>query len=320
VTAVWSRVRPEGFNVECWQGHFGTVDWTQRRIYSICRDFSGFWFESLDLRTLALTTQQLDTSPPQSVVSLLHPVLGKLWAVEGGLGEVYQIDLDTGAIQPLGGGPDPRSNAGAALYWNPITGRIGSFGGYGFLKVNNARHEFDQVLGKWTEVSNQPAGHLPWPRVTGRPLFSGPDPAKLFLVGGNGSPLGLQSVESKGLRGYNSQFYNLDDVWELDLRNNRWTEVLANGCFSIPPEGSRIAFYHPALQAIVFLAPVGQGDPKASRVTCWMIRPGIDRKPLAIAQRGDSSRLGHPWTHAFDPATQKLLILAEDGVFTVSFA
>jgi hypothetical protein len=317
-TAVWRRVRQTGFNVECWQGNFRTVDWARRRVYSVCKDFSGFWLETLDLNTFTLSTRKLNASPPQSVNCFLHPVSGKLWAVEGGLGEVYEIDVDTGAVRSLGGGPDPKLNSGPALYWNPVTGRVGSFGGYGALKVNNSRHEFDEALGRWIEVTNQPAGHLPWPRALGKPLLNGLDPAHLFLAGGSGSPSGVQGAQAKGLRGYNSQFYNLDDIWELDLRANRWTELLSNGGFPIPPQGTRVAFFHPGLRAIIFLAPVDQGDPQASQVTAWMIRPGIDPKPVPIAQQGETSRLGNPWTYALDPATQDLLLLAEDGIFVVT--
>jgi Protein kinase domain len=260
-TAVWRRLSSQGFNVEAWNGEYATADWARGRLYSVCRDLSGFWFHTFDLRTFGLSTRKLEVLPPQPVSSLLHPVSRKLWAVEGGLGEVYEIDVDTGRVRSLGGGPDSRRNAAPALYWNPVTGRMGSFGGYGFFKVNNSRHEFDEAAGQWVELANQPANHLPWPRQAARPLFADDDPTRLFLAGGSGSPTGVQGQEIQGLRGFDSQFHQLDDVWELDLRTDRWTEVLPNGRFPIPPslQAQREVFYHPWLRAIVYLFPIRQG-------------------------------------------------------------
>lgn len=319
-TVVWSRLRKEGFNVEAWEGHSGTADWARRCIYSVCRNFRGFWLSELNLTTFELRTRKLDVLPQEPVVSLLHPVSGKLWAVEGGRGEAYEIDVESGKVRTLGGGPDPRLYYHASLYWNPVTGRIGSFGGYGHYRVNNRRHEFDEALGKWVEMKEAPAGPLPWPRANdGRPFFAGADPARLFMEGGGGSPSGEEGVEVKGLRGFVSQFHELDDVWELDLRNNRWTEVLPVGRFPTLPRGVRAAFYHPQRKAIMFLMPVAEGDPMSAKVMAWLVRPGVDRKPVPLRQEGDSSRLGKIWAYTLDPRSYELLLLAADGIFRIRF-
>jgi hypothetical protein len=319
-TAVWRRLWG-GFNQEAWGGHFGTVDWARGRLYSLCRDLSGFWFHTVDLNTFGVSSRSLEALPRDPVDSLLHPVSGNLWAVEGGLGDVYEIDVDTGGVKSLGGGPCQRRNFGAALYWNPVTGRLGSFGGYGFFKVNNSRHEFDEAARQWVELSNEPATKLPWPRRNSRPFFRGDKPTRLFLEGGSGSPLGEQGKEVKDLRSFNGQFHNLDDVWELDLRNNRWTEVLPNGLFPVLPQpaGVRTVFYHPVLKAIIFLVPAVLGASKPSKVTAWLLRPGLGRKPLPLAQEGELSHPGSAWAYTLDPRNHELLLFGNDGIFSVSF-
>ena len=37
---------------------------------------------------------------------------------------------------------------GDAFYWNPVTRRIGTFGGYGYFRVRNGRVEFDVEKGE----------------------------------------------------------------------------------------------------------------------------------------------------------------------------
>lgn len=285
-TAVWRRLR-DPLNLEAWRGHFGTVDWTRGRLYSLSRELTGLWFHTVDLHTFDVSSRSLEALPREPVDSLLHPVSGNLWAVEGGLGDVFEIDVDTGAVKKLGGGPCLRRNFGAALYWNRATGRLGTFGGYGFFRVNNTRHEFDEASRQWVEQRNEPAHKLPWPRTNGRPFFLGEEPDRLFLEGGSGSPLGEQGKEVSNLRCFNGQFHNLDDIWELDLRNNRWTEVLPNGLFPMVPHtaGVRPVFYHPVLKAIVVLVPAALGAPEPGHVTAWLVsvRPGRDRRPQQLA-------------------------------------
>jgi hypothetical protein len=320
--AVWRRVGSRGFSVEAWNSIYFPVDWTRGCLYSVCRDMSGFWFHTFDLRTFELRTRKLDVLPPQDVCSFLHPVRNQLWAVEGGLGEVYEIDVENGKVRGLGGGPDPRRNACPALYWNPITRRMGSFGGYGFMSVNNARHEFDETAGKWIAMSNEPAGRLPWPRHCAYFLFDKATPTRLFLVGGGGSPTGVQGQKIQGLQGFDGRFHQLDDIWELNLRDNRWTEVLPPGRFpaSPLPLQQRAVFYHPRLRAIIYiLGRYFQGEQGGGTASVWLVRPGVDNRPLPVAQKGEMSRLTAVRAFTFDPVKEELLILAEDGIFSVSF-
>ena len=168
-TAVWHRVRKQGFLVESWAGHAGTVDWKRGKMYSICQDVSAFTLHTLDLKTFELTSRKPTFAPNDEVASLLHPISGKLWAVPGGRGEVLEIDVDSGQVRQLGGGPNTKEYCHAALYWNAFTGRIGSFGGYGNFRVRNSLHEFREETGEWVETQAAPGTKVPWPRSGPRP-------------------------------------------------------------------------------------------------------------------------------------------------------
>lgn len=322
--AVWRRLRP-AFNLESWQGP-NLAHWGKGRLYSVCCELTGCWFHSVDLETFAVKTRALHGLPQASFISLLHPASGKVWAVEGGLGDVYEIDPETGTVEGLGGGPCERKNAGAALYWNPVTGRLGTFGGYGYFAVNNSRHEYDPATRTWLPMINLPTSNIPWPRLSGRSFFPPAEPLaeqpiRIFLEGGNGSPSGKQGVRTENLRGFNGQFHNLDDIWALDLKNNRWTEVLRNGLFPMPPQalGERMAFYHPLLQGIVAIVPAILDGLPPRKVSSWLVRPGLDRKPIQLAQEGEVSQLGSAWAYTCDPRNHELLMFGHDGVYRIAF-
>ena len=140
---VWRRVRQKGFNAELWQGHLGTVDWARERIYSLALGHDGCVFESLDLKDFTLEQKLVPDGPRQDVSTILHPQTRELWAIEGGRGEVFALNPKTEQLRRLGGGPDTGRYYGARTYWNPVTQRVGVFGGYGLFAVTNERSEFD---------------------------------------------------------------------------------------------------------------------------------------------------------------------------------
>src|SRR5208282_4841530 len=120
---VWRRVRQKGFNVEAWEGNMGTVDWTRRRMYSLVLDSRGLVFESMDMNQFTVEVKVIPGGPKVRVSTILNPQTRELWAIEGGRGEVFVLDLETEKLRSLGGGPDSRRHYGARTYWNPVTQR-----------------------------------------------------------------------------------------------------------------------------------------------------------------------------------------------------
>ena len=60
---VWRRMRQKGFNVESWQGHMGTADWTRGRLYSLAFDSNGLVLESVDMNQFTLEVKVIPGGP-----------------------------------------------------------------------------------------------------------------------------------------------------------------------------------------------------------------------------------------------------------------
>ena len=161
-------------------------------------------------------------------------------------------------MQPTGGGPDTRRRYGARTYWNPITRRVGVFGGYGMFAVRNDRCEFDAAAGGWLELEPDRRDTDLWPRQA--PILV-PDATgkRIFLVGGVGNPTGKQGDIVRGLPAFNSQFHILDDVWELDpsfsLFSLEWAEGLCYELFTGSGFQNRMRSSQAAVRRPVIVAP-----------------------------------------------------------------
>jgi hypothetical protein len=311
----WRQIRQRGFNVELWEGHAGTVDWLRRRILSVAIDGTESVFESVDLDSFKVMVSPLRDGPKKVASSILHPEKRKLWAIEGGRGEVFEVDPETLAVRRLGGGPDTRCHYSASTYWNPVMRRVGVFGGYGNLAVRNDRSEFDSNSGTWVQIEPDRPNSGPWRRIAIVPLAADVDGRRIFLVGGRGSPSGKQGDLVKGLRAFDSQFHFLDDIWELDLTKNSWRQLLPLG--HLDARRLKAAVYLPNIKGLLLFHGMALGDQPGGAVV-KLLRPGVDQKPLDLPMKGPGSRMSRIWVAVADPKSEEVLLLAEDGVFRLS--
>jgi serine/threonine protein kinase len=313
---VWRRVRQKGLNVESWQGHSGTVDWVRGRIYSFAVDGRGDTFQILDLKSFDLVSRSIPGGPTQSVSTLFHPHLRELWIIEGGRGEVFALNPETLALRSRGGGPLDERHFATRTYWNPLTGRVGIFGGYGHLSVCNDRSEFDPVSKSWVEVEPDREDSGPWRRTCGIPLAPNSAGNKLYLVGGCGSKSGKQGERMENVPCFTGQFHMLDDIWELDLRANAWRCLLPLGSFD--PLRIKATAYFPQIDGLVIIEGMKPEDIKPRAARCWLLRPGIDKQPIQLPSKGEASRLSTAWTYTTDPRNGELLMFADDGIFRIA--
>ena len=245
----WTRLKKGRFEVEGWTGHAGTADWRRRRLFSLSVDVHGCLLESVDLDQFALRVTQIEHGPGPEVSTILHPETRRLWAIEGGHGEVVALDPDSLEMRRLGGGPVTARHYGARTYWNPIARRVGIFGGYGWLAQRNDRSEFDEKAGKWVEIEPDRSGGGPWRRSNSLPLAPDKTGRRLYLIGGAGSASGKQGDRVPGLRWFDGRFHQLDDIWELDLDKSAWRQVLPLGHLRF--SRLRAAVSHPRLAGLV---------------------------------------------------------------------
>jgi hypothetical protein len=309
-------MRQKGFNVEAWQGHAGTADWRRGRLYSLAYDKNDLVLESVDLNQLTLEVKVIPGGPKADVSTILHPQTRELWAIEGGRGEVFALNLETEKLRPLGGGPDTRRHYGARTYWNPVTQRVGVFGGYGFFAVTNERSEFDSAAGRWVQIEPDREGPGPWRREVNIPLVPDATGRRVFMVGGYGSPSGKQGEMARGLKGFDGRFHHLDDIWELNLEKNAWRCLLSPG--HLDPQRLRAAAFLPRLEALVIFEGMKVGDTQPGLARAWLLRPNRDRLPVGLPADGEPSRLAVAWAWALDPRNDELVMFADDGVFRIS--
>ncbi len=313
---VWRRVRQKGFNVEAWEGNMGTVDWTRRRMYSLVLDSRGLVFESMDMNQFTVEVKVIPGGPKVRVSAILNPQTRELWAIEGGRGEVFALNLETEKLRSLGGGPDTRRHYSARTYWNPVTQRVGVFGGYGNFKVTNERSEFDLAAGRWVPIEADRDGPGPWRRNIGIPLVPDATGRRIFVVGGEGSSSGKQGEMAPSLKGFNGRFHLLDDIWELDLENNAWRCLLSPG--HLDPERLQAAAFFPRLEGLVIFEGMKMGIEQPGLARAWLLRPNRDRLPVRLPSDGEPSRLAVAWAWTLDPRNDELLMFADDGIFRIS--
>ena len=315
---VWKRLTQQGFNIESWRGQGGTADWVRRRIYSLCVEARGCVFESFDLDRFTLQATQINNGPQSEASTILHPETRWLWAIEGGHGEVFALDPESLKVTQLGGGSATRRHFGATTYWNPLTRRVGIFGGYGQFAVRNDRSEFDDKAGQWIELEPDRRGAGPWPRTADLPFVADATGKRLLLVGGRGSPSGKQGERVPKLRAFNGQFHLLDDIWELDLEKQVWRELLPIG--HLRPERLRAAVYHAQLRGLVVFEGSRPLDDQPGPAKAFLFRPDKDARPLELPSEGDRSIMSQVWAWTMDPQTADILFLASDGIFRVTLA
>ncbi len=317
--AVWKRLPfPDHFGVEAWAGTNLTCDWKRRICHSLQSFRQGLVYGALDLTTWKLEEKIFTNDPKQIGHSIFLPKSGELWGINSENGVIARIHPSPAPTPPtlslIASHPINELNFAGLPYFNPVTGRIGSFGGYGNFSFHNRRKEFDLPTETWVNVVD--GGGVPWPR-TGGFLFPGATPDQWLLAGGSGNNTGKQGDRVPGLRAYNGNAHSLNDLWLLQLDQNRWTQLLGVQVWA--PDYVQGVLYHPGSSGVVHLARpvVDRGaSPWLSTFHWTSGEPGV--LPRALPSSGDPASTFGVWSLLLDPDTQQLWVLSSQGVFTVS--
>lgn len=250
---------------------------------------------------------------------ILHPKERTIWFAEDGLGPVWRLDPDTGEFSRLPGGKVPPEIADRSFYshayWNPVTNRLGSFGGYGCFEVHNWRWEFDAAKGEWLCVERNQPGREPCCRHGGRFLPVG-DGRRLLLIGGGGNLSGKQGERDPGLPLFDGRFHALGDLWSLDLASNRWTCLVHTPGLKLPNLWS--ACYLPALEKVTVMHARSNSAPFGDPAEVSIHRLGRDRGFVRISSRGDVPDGVSPGYATAMPSGRTLLAFQKRGVFEVA--
>jgi hypothetical protein len=176
---------------------------------------------------------------------------------------VYAIPAAGGTWQPIGGGASGE-DYGNNKWWNPVSGKINTFAGYGFMRFHNWEWEFDTNINDWRQLAanNPGAAGIPWPRFSAWGQSFDPANKRLFLYAGHGNSSGNQYQLDSGIPSWNSDGDLLQDLWMLDLNNRQWTELISVTNAPWPGSGGGIVYYPPddsVYQVCSAIAPAASG-------------------------------------------------------------
>ncbi len=310
--AVWKRLPPTRFGFEAWKGNEMTCDWKRRMFYSAAADARGILFHAYNLSTWSNTERQLPVSGVQGVEVLLSRDGHHLDCLANVDGEVFRIDVHEGQKHRLGIA-SPKNEPGfiGRVYFNPLTGRVGRMFGYGNFRTHSRRYELDEPNRQWLELPQGPP--TPWPR--GWPIvFPSPDRLAWYVFGGLGNPSGRQSDTSLGPDGYNGEFHELQDLWRLNLTDNRWTQLLPYRRWT--PRNLVAAITHPPTKGVAFLTGSAKDDPNEASIHLWQGDPSVN--PVRLPNSGDRTHVYRFWSILREPESSHLWVFANEGVFAVA--
>jgi hypothetical protein len=316
--ARWRRRRAWNYIPVEWVGQIPLLDKQRNCLFHLQCGTGEAVLGRLDLESFEYRKLQLQEVTHQPFMPVLHPTERTIWFAESGLGPVWRLDPETGLFTRLPGGEVAESVAersfGSLAYWNPFTGRLGSFGGYGWFAVRNWRWEFDAAKGEWLNVEEDRPGHEPRCRAGGAVLPLG-DGRHILFFGGTGNLTGKQDARDPGVPLYDGRFHHLGDLWSLDLLTNRWSCLVPVPGLLLPRLWS--ACHLRALQTLVVMQAGSSSAPFGTPPDVFIHRGGKDPGFLQISSLGDVPDGNSPGFATVLPSGRAFLVFQKAGVFEV---
>lgn len=273
--------------------------------------------------------------PNEIYAYVFDPVGNRILAWQDGRGTVYAIPAAGGTWQALGGGGQSATDYGNTEWWNPVSGKINTFGGYGLFAYRNWEWEFNPTNGTWTQLAAATAGSLsdfsrPWPRSG---FWSQtPDVAngRMFFWGGDGNSSGNQFQLDSGYPGWVLDIYGnpysseiLEDLWQFDLTTRQWTSLIRVTNHE-PNWGANGIAYYPPRNSIVMvqgqLPPANNGQ---FTNAVMEYRLGIDTQFSAVTTTGTTPALPSVAgatlpVPIYDAARQRIVCFSQAGVYSLA--
>ena len=235
--AHWRLRNPWGHLPQSWGANQPILDEQRRCMLQFWCGDDERAIHRIDLESFKVAGLDLDMGKVSGWKAILHPTERTLWFAEDGRGPVWRMNPETGKASLVGGHePAVTTDFQNTPYWNPVTQRMGCFGGYGQFQVRNWRWEFDVSTGLWIEVEKNDPKREPRCRVAWGLMPLDGD-RKLLLFGGHGNSSGKQGERDSGFKIWNQQFHDFGDLWLLDLASSRWECIL-------PAPGLELSNYH----------------------------------------------------------------------------
>lgn len=245
-----------------------------------------------------------------------------LW--RSGRDSVYALPENGGSWTVVGPGSVDRECFGASAYWNPVNRQPGLYGGYGFNMVKSWLFENDGT--GWQQRKPNPAIDSVPPKGGNIAGVNG-DGTKLYLFSGQGNYSGSELTGTCTLGSpwatASGMFCWLRDLWELDLTNYQFTNILPVNSTSIQYEGA-LAYYYDQSRFYIFggFQPTGSyanNQNLSNTNKTFYFRRGIDTGFKEIAGEGDvpppmAKTLLNNYAY-YDAAAKRMIWARYDGIW-----
>ena len=249
-TWTWSQLQTSNNIPANFQAGRGAVDYTHGLIYS-AQQISG---QAGSLIVYNMASNTFTTLPsagwPGEIRGdcyVYDSTNNRILGWQDGRTTVYAIPATGGTWQSLGGGSQSYSDWGNNKWWNPMSGKVNTFAGYGFGAFHNWVWEFNPSNGSWNQlIANTPgSASMPWPRYGAWGQTFDAAKSRLFIYAGEGNSSGNQYQLDSGIPAWNSDGDMLQDLWMLNLTNQQWTVLIPETKHLSPPLAGEIVYFPP---------------------------------------------------------------------------
>jgi hypothetical protein len=224
---------------------------TDNALYAILGngDYQPFTLWKFDLATDTWSQISTTNYPIGKYRQIVHDAVNhRILTFWDGRGQAYAVNESGGSWALVGSTGNSDEYYGSASFWNPVTGKLTAFDGYGFFAWKNTLASFDATTSAWSLETQSSVKPSPRFAATSAVDESG---NAFFINSGEGYPTGSQ-FDGK---------YVYNDLWKLDLTTNTWTQVIAHDGNPSPTIGAGMD-YVPSKNAVYrFGGSHGAGDP-----------------------------------------------------------
>lgn len=242
----------------------------------------------------------------------------------GGRDSVYAIPANGGSWTLIGTGTIDRESFGSSSFWNPGTQQPGFYGGFGYNQMKSWIFENSSI--GWTQKKSNPLIDSVPPKG-GNLVASNSTGTKLYLFAGQGSYSGDELAGNCTLgspwASQSGMYCWLKDLWELDLSNYSFKNILPINNASIQYQGA-VGYDYDKSRFFLFggYQPTGnylqnQSLPNTNKT--FRFRTAIDQGFVAFIGQGDqppaATATDLNGVAYYDPIDKRMIWARTDGIW-----